>query len=71
MSDINFRKIDMDPHDANLTLVFEDPPYGPGVDEVKVSPLGHLIPPIQASILSRYHLVYAEPEPPNPRFHSE
>ena len=27
-----------------LTLVLEDPPYGPGVDEAKVSPLGHLIP---------------------------
>lgn len=28
-----------------MTLVLEDPPYGPGVDEAKVSLLGHLIPP--------------------------
>jgi len=28
MSDINFREIDMDLYDADLTLVPEDPPYG-------------------------------------------
>jgi len=27
-----------------LTLVLEDPPYGPGVDEAKVSLLGRPIP---------------------------